>query len=610
MVRYLTLLVLLLIIPVVHASIKEDWYYSGDSFKMGGILYSVEGTDYTNVLLGVGDNLYLLQRGECVDKGLNRYCYIKSAYSPYDASHIKFAAGNRFFGYYISIEDNTPQLTISRKLTPSTPKFGEMAEVEVTVENTGEYITNYFTYNETLPRGLEGTNPTYLAKTINPGSKFVFTYSFTPSNYSGMSLTPVVNFKYTDKLYNVTVSPLLFTVEQPYTIEKNVTTTLNLGDVGYYYINITNKDQVYPMVGTMAINIPADFYIKEKTNLTQGQNNTYYADISLAPNEWRVVGLTYGTSYSNSYKIKLNISMTINKIFLPKFTEDTINARTDKLQPTVHLSSVRTKFKPGEEITIIGYLKNINQKTAFNNVQGMLTGPGIFNDTKFSHETFYPNKNLTEVELVAVMPPVSEATTFTISLKGTYLSPSNEVLTFEDKKNIVVEPAKEYVQLTRTITPLNATAGNNITVTVHVKNVYNEYLSFTAHEQYDPDLKFVGGIKFLDVSLNRDEEKDLYTYQLLMPDHPAVNYSLTTSINVKDEDYPVKFTTPVYVIDAPAPIILQNNTGSINTTTNSKNPITKNSSQTSFNGTGTQENQTEKGFFAKIWEDIKRWFNS
>ena len=606
--RYFVILLAFILIPAAYAASTSEWHYSGDSFKLGGVLYSVEGTDYNSVILGVGDNLYILSLGECVDKDLSRYCYIKSAYSPYDKDHIKFAGGNRFFGYYISIQDNTPKITITRLLTPSIPKFGEKADVEVTIENTGEYTVNYLSYSELMPNGLvsASTNPiTYNTKTLNIGDIQKFTYSFTPINYSSMTLSPVVTFMYADKLYNSTVSPLIFSVDQPFTIVKNVTSTLNLGDVGVYFLNITNKDVSYPMVGTITITIPKELYVNENNGFNV-QNITYTADLDLAPKEGTIIGVKYGTSYSNIYKIKANMSVTINQVVFTKYFEDSINARSDKLVPTVKLSSVRTKFKPGEEITVIGYLKNVNQKTSFANVKGVLLAPGIFNDTKFSHETFYPNKNITEAEVVAIMPQVDNATTFNITLKGTYVSPSNELLSFEDKKTIIVEPAKEYVKLTRIITPTPAVAGSNVTITVHVKNVFNEYLSFTAHEQYDPDLKFIGGIKFVDVSLKRDEEKDLYIYQLDIPKNASYNYSITTSLKIKDEDYPVKFTTDLFVSNVTMP-----NTTSIATNaTINTTKLTKNGSQGSSNSTAAQESSENKGFFAKIWDDIKRWFSS
>ena len=89
------------------ASSTTGWYYAGETFKIGDVIYSVEGTDYEKVLLGVGGQLFVIRLGDCVQTPTSKYCYEDSAY-PSDSKHIKYSAGKELFGYYLSINSVAP----------------------------------------------------------------------------------------------------------------------------------------------------------------------------------------------------------------------------------------------------------------------------------------------------------------------------------------------------------------------------------------------------------------------------------------------------------------------------------------------------------------------
>jgi len=594
-----------------YAAATTAWYYSGDTFNVGSTVFSVEGTDHERVLLGVGSTLYVINLGECKEQGLSKYCYVQSAY-PGDKDHIKYAAGEQYYGYQISVEELAPKLTIKRIMSKNSPRLGESVDVEVTVENTGEYSVNYFLYNESVPEGIlvDGSSArTFLhtQKTLAVGDTDRFTYRLQATDYVSANLQPRITYQYGTAKYNMTVPAISFVVDTPYRIDRHITSSLSMGERGTYSLNLTNKDPDLPLIARLVIRFSDGIRPTDSSSGFIIHNASVgIINVTLQPGKNSTYTLNFTTSLGGALRIPINATITSGDTTFNKYYEDTATVKSDKINPVIRVSTGRTTFKPGEQITASGILQNANAKTTFQEISGSLEGKGLFDPKTFSHDSFGPGRNLTEAEVQFITPPVMNATSFIITLRGKYSTPTGDIIAFETNKSLRVEPIKEYVVLTRTVTPKNATPGGNITVTVNAKNVYNEYLTFSAHETYDPSLVRSSGITFAEVSLERDKSEDLYIYQLTVPENYTANINLTTVILVKDEVVPARYSSVIPVSGAP-PVPTE---AAVANTTQDGNS-NQSSNRTTEDGADTPATADKKnlGFFASIWDFLKGIFS-
>jgi len=109
--------------------------------------------------------------------------------------------------------------------------------------------------------------------------------------------------------------------------------------------------------------------------------------------------------------------------------------------------------------------------------------------------------------------------------------------------------------------------GGNLTVTVEVWSKNQPYMTLSAHEQYDPNLKRIEGLTYADRSLDRDERAQLYIYRLQIPEnYTQQNITLVTAVSVKDGDaYTFATDVPVDLSAVPVPIIAENSSAQVPT---------------------------------------------
>jgi uncharacterized repeat protein (TIGR01451 family) len=593
--RWQILFVLLILLPGVSAT----WYYGGDTFTIDGTVYSVGAfADYNKVLLGVGSRSHVIMLGECAKEGLSEYCYVRSAY-PSDDTHIKYAAGNKLYGFDLSISTVKPAVGISRTSSTASPRIGDDVLITVTVENTGDYSIQNFRYTEPVPEGMRLVSGTSLGssvlqeyKTVAPDDKRVFSYTLRPIDYVDAKLNPNITYTFEGKEFFPSLAPLTFFVETPLVIARGVPSTIPLGGQGTYTVNVSNRDKSEPMTVKVSMQMPKELKQMGITGLTPGSNNTYLAEFELEPQTNATVSYAFYAPIVGTYRIPLDITGTVHGTTFTRHYEESVTAKADKLAPSIKLSSSKLAYVAGDPLTISCILENVNDAVTFKTIAGTLSAPGLFEAEDFKHEAFGPKRKLTEAEVVAVIPQVEEAKVFTIICKGQYATPAGEIFEYETSKGITVNPLREAVKVTRSIQPSVFGPGMNITIRVSGQNVYGQYATFTATDMYPPQLARVGGLSFAETSLERDQSKELYTYQLEIPQNYTGAFNITTSILLKGEVSPVKTVLPVYV----------------NVTPPEDTVAEENGENRQDGGSEGSEELRKKGFFARTWAFLKEMF--
>jgi len=599
--KWWMLFVTLIFVPSVFAG--GGWYYAGDTFTEDGILYSVDGSDYDKVLFGAGKTSYIIPLGECVKTAFAEYCYSDTAY-PDDESKVKYASGHKYYAYSITINTFTPEIIVTRTASVATPEFGKDVTFTVKIENEGDFSVENVSYFEAIPEGLRVlSGPTNVNGSISYKLKALpirkldqFEYTIKAVDYASTSLTPSFAYFYAGKEFTVTIPAYSFIIDTPLEVTHTLSSsTLNLGEEGTYTFTIKNKDSTEDLLVKATTKLPEGFKRKEVQGLAPADNNKYTLEKTFTPGEEATYSLTYTTEYSGNSEIPLDIFSTINGFSFEKHYVDTITAKADKLNPDIKFSSTRSSFRGGEKLTIQATLENVNKITTFKNINGYLNSPDLFENVNFEHESFPPEKKFTEIEKAVVFPLANETKNYRFLFKGEYATPSGEIYTYATEKSVTVDPVKEEVQITTTFTPEHPEKGKNVTVNVNIKNVFGEYISYSAHDSFDIDLIKIGGINFAEGSLERDQGAALYTYQLEIPEnYTESEINLTTSVLVKGDPSPFKFIKTITFTGVETQQQEQTNVTTQNTT----------ATQT----TDGVDEENKQGFFTKLWSTIKGWF--
>jgi hypothetical protein len=599
--RWFLLLAVFALLPGVLA---DGWYYEGDTFTQGGILYSVEGFGtHEKVLLGVGSTSYIIPLGECVTQGFSSYCYEDTGF-PNDDAHLKYSAGKIFYAYYITIATDAPEVTVERTATKTKLAVGEETTIAVKIKNTGDYSVEDLVYREPIPAGMAtvstyrvGEEIVYTSNVLPLDGVQLFSYALRAEDYVNAQTRGNLTYSYNGKAYGLLANTLTFTVDTPLEVKRGIRSSIPLGEGGTYMINISNKDAV-PMTAKIAFTIPPSF-IPGEHPFTLTANGTYMKEVTIPAYTNLSFALPFTTREGGSFRIPLDVVAQIRGSTITKHYDDATSVQMDKIRSSITASSSRTTFFSGEKLTVSGVLENVNDKITFKSISGVLSAPGLFPDKRFSHEAFGPDRKLTEAEIEFVFPEVNATTSYAVTFSGSYTTPIGQVIDFSSTKALSAKPFIKKVDLTATVDPVPA-PGKNVTITVDAKNLWGKYMIFNAHESYVNAVR-AGGVTFIEGSLEKDKSQKLYTYILEIPANATGNLSITTTFTVKDE-LSETLERSYFLAAIPGETAGNTSSGAVLPSDSAQDTI----DAVEENGPGAVA--AVKGFFTDVWDFIKNLF--
>lgn len=592
--RAALVLLVILALPLAAAETGHSgWYYAGDTFEADGTVYSVEGTGHNRVLLGIGGTLQFISLDECIEDGLSTYCYDDTAY-PDDTDHIKYEAGKIFYGYHLSFTTREPEIAVTRTISDDSPLLGEKIEVTVTIENTGEYYLRDLKYEESFPSGLRVSGGTTSSRVIRERSAFPqgaierFTYALTPERYGTFKFKPAVTYRYDSWNLNESVNDLTVSVDSPISIKTYITPQIELDQDGRYQINITNDHgSRLEIHAVIALHEALEIVDVQGLSL-DGANYTLSA--TLDEDEKISAVILFRARGVDTYPVDATVRTVIGGEESVRSVTEKVKSKGAGLDAEVTLSSGRAAYFPGTRLTVRGILENRNDATTFNRIAGAMVSP-LFSKSSFSHARFSPGKEIVETEVEFITPEVNATTVFPIEFSGTYETPGGNVLTFSKEESVTVEPLIEKVRVVRILDPKEPVPGENVTVTIRLKNTWDKYLTADLHEKIPEGFEKLSGLSFASVSLDRGEEKQAYIYQLAIPDSAEGNFSLTTSVLVKDDPLSKDHVDEI-VVRAP------------------ENEIQEDVPDVPVPSVEPEDAQKEEGFFSRVWDSVTETFGS
>lgn len=570
-------LIILLLAPFALA---DGWYYPGDTFEANGILHSVEGSNHESVLVGVGAQLHLLRLDECKDIGFTKYCYDDTGY-PDDEDHIKYAAGERYFGYHLSITTTAPDIKVTRSIDDSSPELGQRAALSVTFENEGDYDVRDVTFTEDIPEGLRVVSGPGSAQRIDfilpdlgKGKTYTMRYSLEPKRYGSFILDPNVTYRYKQTVKEEELGPVTIDVATPLEIDSAASATIGFDEDGWYEINLSNEGE-QPLDYSLSLAVPEGLSPTSETafegRLEPGEDASHRAEF-------------YGAAGGN-HKIRATIESELLGTTIAATDERTVKVLSEGLSPSLLLSSAKSAYAPGAQLTLTSKLANTNAKTRFTNVQGTVESE-LFASERFDISGISPGAERTASQFRFTVPEVNG--TFPILLNGSYKTPRGRMLSFSKRIEMKIARQPDVIELTRTISPQRPVPGENVTITVRAKNAYDRYITLTAHERLGA--RKVAGITYKETSLDAGASEDLYTYQVEAPGNGS--FTVTTFVQAKDEALPQEFTEEIFITEPEEHAALED--------------IDPEEVQAEKD---ERESKEEMGFLASVWDFLKGLFD-
>jgi len=554
------------------ASAKQlhaDWYFSGDTFKVEDDVFLVTHYDFyaTSVILDVNDKTYVIYEGDCKDDGTRQYCIgdiYTELYNATEDDPIKFEQGTAYAGIYILVNERGPDLDVDRAFSTTSPELNEEVTVTVTITNDGSTGTDSFLYKDEYPSGVvilsssSGTTKTSRGvsydKNIPYGGERTIIYRFKVTDYMDFTNKATYNYTYAGVRNGFETSSKTVKVEKPYelttTLSKN---TVEATEQVALSVKIENTVSEDITVNELLITIPSFLSLQTKPGELEKKNNRYTWTGVLADGEFKLLNLLLKPIKSGEYEIPVKVEITdseekeFSETKTSKFT-----AEISKLEPILTLSD--ESISEGSQFRIAFSVKNPNSNVIFNNINAKIKSE-IFPDFDIELEELAPGKTRTLfVNDTLRAPFVDETKKYVIEASGSYDTNTYESFNFSQKKTLTVTLVSEAITIIPTIKS-EINAGDNLTVTVEIKNNNAEAVQVEVRDSNSENLVLFGGKSSNTIYFDAAGTKQAYTYNIRVPaNYEKEELIITTFADILEKGYYAnKSTTITIVLPEPLP---------------------------------------------------------
>ena len=548
------ILLLSLFSPLIHAlkSLHTGWYYSGDTFTVGDDVFLVTHYNFNDfsVVLGVNEEDFVISEGGCEVTPTKQYC-IEEIFRDLEESdekdYIKFEGGEAYAGIKIVIYQRGPDLSVSREFSTTSPELNEDVLVTVTVENKGDEATNSFFYREEFPEGVLITSSSsttqrtsrslYYETFLSPDSQKSFRYRFRITEYIEFKSEPVANYTYQGDEESVKVSSKTIKVNKPYTLTVKISPTkMEPNEQTAMTVTIENDVSDEIMVDELKITIPSFVSVQSKPNELDKKNEKYFWSGTVDADSHKIISLLLKPVKSGEFEIPVSIYVT--DADEKEFTEEKSVKFTSKitsLDPI--LSVIDDSVSEGAEYRIAFSVKNPNAKTSFLDIKASIVSD-LFPKMEVELDELLPDTTKTLIiNDTLTAPYLDKNRKYDIEAKGTYDSSTHEHFNFSEKKTLAVTPVEDVITITQK-TDKEVNAGENITVTVEIRNNNDEAIIVNVSDEHPSGVSVVGGKTRAALFFDDSGKKLAYTYSLHVPlDYDQEDVLVVTTASIEAKNY-------------------------------------------------------------------------
>jgi hypothetical protein len=278
----------------------------------------------------------------------------------------------------------------------------------------------------------------------------------------------------------------------------------------------------------------------------------------------------------------------------------TFSASVKQLETT--LSVKETTVAEGGLFRIAFSIKNPNQNIGFRNIKSWIRSEIIPELTAEIADLMPGQIQVVIVNDSLAAPFVDEKKTYDIEALGTYVTTTGESYNFSKKASLSVTPVQDIISIVQKSDKKEVVQGENLTMTVDIKNNNEETIQVSAYDEYPSGLELVGGKTSETVFFDDSGSKQAYTYKLYVPlDYEQDEIKIITYATVGGKNYAGSKNLTVSVKPAEKS----------NETSQEQEAREENQGQEQQQGQNNQpEQQAEKepGFFTKIINGISDFF--
>lgn len=629
--RLFAIIILLLLLSTIALAdgdpFYKAWVYPGDTFTANGDLFAVSSSSSEyEVLLERGLDKYLISYGSCKysKDELEKYCFTESDYidcqkheyvcpddndacCPNDVAHVKYDAGNALFGAYIELSDVVPAMTIAHTSDKSLLKLGERATITVTLENTGEDTISAALYREWIPEGFElvlspdfTEKKEYLEATVSipQGAKKILKYTVRPLKYTSGSFKGNATYTYKGQDESATAPVFTINVPSPFIITHDLEPeTSPIEKKVLYTYTLKNNDGENDMEATLSFGGFSNILSMNAVPSEVTEKNALFTwEGVLEKGEEKEIIFELKAGLTGIYPLVVNATMKLGTETFSYPVQDSLDIKATELKPELRLSS--TRIIGGSEHVLRILLDNAEGDTNFFKIKGKLvsTPENIFGrEVPMGKESVPIGGTPLIKEETFITPDVDSETKYTITLTGTYQTENNELYDFSKSLPITVIPATSTYLITHTVNMTTAKPGDEIHVQVKVKNNQEAYRTISVTESIPNGAMITGGTRQKEMSLERDEEREAYTYTIAVPEsYQSESFLITTQVFDQQDD--VTYTKGVDI--------------KITLPFKEENVTSENETEVIVEPEPAIEPEEEKGFFRKILDGIIGFFEN
>ncbi|MFC2136293.1 hypothetical protein ACFLTH_16880 [Bacteroidota bacterium] len=527
---------------IAFDNIYSGYVYTLDTFTVEDDIFYVTlaNNDEVLVLHKNDDELFFVYNGTCEDTAYYQYCFMgtKLDYDDY---------GRQIPNTYrwepalkVEIYSKKPSITVTRTVD-SEINMGDKTIVKVTVTNNGELQTDNLVFRETLPENVvvntfdsqfitvSGSELEWNYPSLLKDKSVYFIYTLIPKNYSNIVLSEgVLNYTYEDSDFGLKTTTSTIVINSPFSKTSSVNkNNVGVGEEFIYSYKITNEDWDDKLDVEYSFKKPENVEIVDVALGFQEEDFDLYT-FKLSPSESEEFTITMKSAFVGNHSIEENTKLFIRNDVYEERKEHNVSVTLPLMIPELKLS--KTEVFEGGPYTVYVYMEN-TAEVSFYEISGTLSSD-LFGTQNINQPIIGANDKIKLFEKSLSAVPVDENTNYDINLRGNYKSQSQQIFSYAEFQSITVKSVTIGFDIIKTANKQDVYPGENITVSVSVKNLGQSISVIKLKENISEPLRVISGLTEKTLTLDIGAEEEFYIYKVIVPvGTKAGTYNLRTDLD-------------------------------------------------------------------------------
>ncbi|MBU1202369.1 MAG: hypothetical protein KJ583_06630 [Nanoarchaeota archaeon] len=529
--------------------IFNNYVYVLDTFKVESDVFFVKGLNNDGLSLVLqknNDELFFIKNGTCEDTDYYQYCFYdtKLDYMNYGRPIPDTMSWEP--AIKVEVYSKKPSVKVSRSVQSEINK-DQKTIVTVTIDNgAGKLDLSNLSFQEFIPNNtsLSSLSPgmTYKDGFVNWSGKFLksgsstsFSYSLEPKSYESIVLSNgTLYYSYKNSTYSVKSSSSTIKINSPFSFTSTISKSKpSIDEVFTATFTVKNKDWNDNMQVELNFLIPQSITVTSVSGNLERSNNIKKS-FSLSQGKTETFTISMKSGLENNYSIKINTVMKIRDDVVNNTNFLNASVLVPKMVPEI--STSKTEISDDSDFKVTAYITNPSN-IYYRDISGVVQISG-YETRKVSIDVIKPGEKVKLFEDLFKPEKVEKKTTLNLTLMGSYRTPAFQQVFFEKTAKIFVVPTTISFNIVKTASKKDVYPGDNITITVKVKNTGQKKSLIFVNESIPFPFELSGGLTSKNISLSSNEEKEFYIYKLNIPDNTTLGtYNLTTILDYKEGNF-------------------------------------------------------------------------